>query len=87
MRWCALQANTNPAGVAFTQFSSVDADGRLPERVVDLHRVQPRRVVLQEILLRELGGIKIRLPARVGEAGGSGEDAGHVTNQCSAGYH
>ena len=43
---------------------------QLAKCVIDLHRVQPGRVVLEEILRRKLLRVKIRFPACVSESGG-----------------
>ena len=72
MRWCALQANTNPEGVAFDPVFKRRDRRQLAKRVVDFHRVEARGVVFQEILRGKFGGIKIRFPARVSESGGAG---------------
>src|SRR5262245_2093669 len=48
------------------------------ERVVDLNAVQARAVVLQELLIREVGRIKGRLPFFITEPGCSKPDIGHV---------
>jgi hypothetical protein len=49
----------------------------LAEGVVDLDRVQPRGVILQEVLRRDLLRVKFGFPSRVGEAGCACEKLGH----------
>jgi hypothetical protein len=47
----------------------------MAERVIDLHRVQALRIVLQEFRRRQLGGIELRLPLGVGKTGRSGKES------------
>src|SRR4029077_2962571 len=63
-------------------------DGRffnkLPESEIHFDRIQLRRVVSQELLLRQLGRIKIRLPCRVGPARGSNKQLRHKMHSRSS---
>src|SRR5437667_6296393 len=52
------------------------------ECIVDLDAVETRRVMLQEFLLRQIGGIKARLPTRIREAGGPCEELRHSAQLC-----
>src|SRR5205823_8698723 len=51
--------------------------GQPAEGVIDLHAIQALRVVLQELLRRELGRIEARLPRRICKAGCSGKQRRH----------
>src|ERR1700733_10347679 len=42
---------------------------QLPEREIHFYRIELRRVMLEKLLLRQLGGIEVGLPCRISPSG------------------